>query len=948
MLKTSLSALLCTVAICLSKPMVAQELDPSAIEFFEAKVRPLLVAHCYECHSEEATKADNLQGGLRLDNRAGVRQGGAAGPIIVPGKPNESMLIRSIRYADKALQMPPKKPLSADQVAVLEKWVTLGAPDPREGDATVTSAKRGIDFNEGRKRWAFQPPMEHAAPNVINRSWPKQPLDHFVLAALEQRSLQPVRAATRQELIRRATFDLIGLPPTPEECIEFENDTEPGAWERVIQRLLSSPHYGERWGRYWLDVARYADDQGNSFLTPTPAAYLYRDWVVTAFNNDMPYDEFVRLQIAGDELPGPASNYITRLAGLGFQSLGPQFRKGAAGEAKAKADELEDRVDTLSRGILGLTVSCARCHDHKFDPIPTRDYYSLASAYNGADWPNRMLAAPEVVDAHNKWRAQVDQLTASLKKWKEDQAKSLGRKALEQVDSYVLNACQIWIQRKLDQPLDVASLAQQQGLQSHFLTRWAKVIEESTDEPIFKKLRDTAMKAKDSGSEDANDLLKQQADELKGVVQVALDALRTSEQPTAQQSANAPAQPPLPISPENQKLLTVLWRDARAPFFIAENDIAGLLAEPEKTQLNDFQAQLDLLTMNPAPSGPRMPSINGGGQAMQVFIRGNPEKLGEAAPPGFLQILSSPDKQQTVRQQDGKSFSRLDLANEIVSPNNPLTARVFVNRVWHYHFGRGIVPTLSNFGKLGGSPTHPELLDTLAAQFMESGWSIKLLHREIMLSATYQLSSEQHVDNLVIDPANEYLWRMAPRRLDIEAWRDALLSVSGSLDPLVGGPSVDQTTPGVKEVEGFNFFSRLNGFEADNPAGRRRTLYTVVSRYAPNTTLTLFDFPEPNVTSDQRSVTTVPQQQLFVLNGPLMFEISCEFAKRLEKAASNDADRIRHGWQLAYSRQPTEDELTVALDFLHSPIESTTNDRLNRWEQLAHAILASNEFLFLP
>ncbi len=948
MLKKPLSALICTIAICLSWPINAEDLDAGAVDFFESKVRPLLVAHCYECHSEEASKAENLQGGLRLDNRAGVQQGGESGPIVVPGKPNESVLIRSIRYADKALQMPPKEPLSADQVAILEKWVTMGAPDPREGSATVATAKHGIDFNEGRKLWAFQPPVKHATPNVTNSSWPKQPLDHFVLAALEQRSLQPVRTATREELIRRATFDLIGLPPTPEECTEFENDTEPGAWERVIQRLLSSPHYGERWGRYWLDVARYADDQGNSFLTPTPAAYLYRDWVVTAFNDDMPYDEFVRLQIAGDELPGPASDYVMRLAGLGFQSLGPQFRKGAAGEAKAKADELEDRVDTLSRGVLGLTVSCARCHDHKFDPIPTRDYYSLASAYNGADWPVRMLEAPEVVDAHNKWRTQVDQQTASLQKWKEDQAKSLGRNALEQVDRYVLAACRIFIQRKLEQPLDEASLAQQQGLQGHFLTRLVRVIEESTEEPIFAKLRDTAIKVKDSGSEVADDLLKQQAEELKSIVQVALDALRASEQPAAQQSVNATSQPPSPLSTENEKLLTVLWKDAKAPFFIAVNDIAGLLTEPEKKQLTDLQAQLELLTRNPAPSGPMMPSINGGGQGMQVFIRGNPEKLGEAAPPGFLQILSSPDKQLSDKQQEGKSFSRLDLANEIVSPKNPLTARVFVNRIWHYHFGRGIVPTLSNFGKLGGPPTHPELLDTLAVQFMESGWSIKSLHRNIMLSATYQLSSEQHVDNLVIDPGNEYLWRMTPRRLDIEAWRDALLSVSGSLDPLVGGPSVDQTTPGVKEVEGFNFFSRLNGFEADNPAGRRRTLYTVVSRYAPNTTLTLFDFPEPNVTSDQRNVTTVPQQQLFVLNGPFVFEMSREFAKRLDKAASNDTDRIQHGWQLAYSRQPTADELTVAIDFLQSSSESSKNDRLNRWEQLAHAILASNEFMFLP
>ncbi len=938
MLKTLLITVLCTAAICFSKPVIAEDLDASQIEYFESKVRPLLVTHCYECHSEAAEKAKNLQGGLRLDNRAGVQQGGESGPIVVPGKPNESTLISSVRYADKALKMPPKEPLSADQVAVLEKWVSMGAPDPRDGTATVAQAKPGIDFNEGRKRWAFQRPEKHATPKVTNASWPKQPLDHFALAALEQRSLQPVRTATRQELIRRATFDLIGLPPTPDECAEFENDSAPGAWERVIHRLLMSPHYGERWGRYWLDVARYADDQGNSFLTPTPAAYLYRDWVVKAFNDDLPYDEFVRLQIAGDQLPGPASDYVARLAGLGFQSLGPQFRKGAAGEAKAKADELEDRVDTLSRGIFGLTVSCARCHDHKFDPIPTRDYYSLAASYNGADWPSRMLASPEVVDAHNKWRGQVDQQTAALKKWKEEQAKVVGRKALEQVEGYAFAACRMYVQRKLEQPLDEASLANQEGLQVHFLNRWLKVIEQPSEEPIFKKLRDAASTAKDSGAEDANDLLMQQAAEVKGIVQVALDALRASEQ----QPATTPATPPPPISAENEKLLTVLWKDAKAPFFVAENELVGLLAEPEKTQLTDMQAKLDTLTAAPPPSGPMMPSINGGGQAMQVFVRGNPEKLGEPAPPGFLEILSSPDKPRDV-----KSFTRLELANEIVSPNNPLTARVFVNRVWHYHFGRGIVPTLSNFGKLGGLPTHPELLDTLAAQFIESGWSIKSLHREIMLSATYQLSTEQHADNLVIDPGNEYLWRMTPRRLDIEAWRDALLSVSGSLDPLIGGPSIDQTTPGVKEVEGFNFFSRLNGFEADNPAGRRRTLYTVVSRYAPNTTMTLFDFPEPNVTSDQRNVTTVPQQQLFVLNGPFMFEMSREFAKRLDRSASNDSDRIRLGWQLAYSRQPTTEEMKVAADFLQST-EATTTDRLNRWEQLAHAVLASNEFMFLP
>ena len=368
-----------------------------------------------------------------------------------------------------------------------------------------------------------------------------------------------------------------------------------------------------------------------------------------------------------------------------------------------------------------------------------------------------------------------------------------------------------------------------------------------------------------------------------------------------------------------------------------------MLAEPQKKQLAERQAQLDALIKSPPPSGPTMPSIRGGGQPMQVFIRGNPEELGEQAPPGFLRILSNPDE-----QLDGKPFTRLDLANAIVNPQNPLTARVFVNRVWHYHFGRGIVATLSNFGKLGSPPTHPELLDTLAVRFMEAGWSVKWLHRQIMLSAAYQLSSVQDAANMATDPGNEYLWRMTPRRLDIEAWRDAMLSVAGKLDPQVGGPSIDQVTPGIKGVEGFNFFTRLNGFEADNPAGRRRTLYTVISRYSPNATLTLFDFPEPNVTSDQRHATTVPQQQLFVLNSPFILEMSREFAKRLEQSGPDDHDRLQLGWQLAYGRPPTAEEIAVAREFLQAPVESSTADQLNRWEQLSHALLASNEFIFLP
>jgi cytochrome c553 len=918
----------------------ADEPDAAQLEFFESSVRPLLIAHCYKCHSQDAVASNALRGGLLLDSRSGVLAGGDSGPALVAGKPDESLLIHSVLYTNENLQMPPDGRLQDEQIAILQKWVEMGAPDPRtSAPAGTKPTKPGMDLDAARSQWAFRKPQRAAAPQVQNSEWPQQELDYFVLAAMEQRGLHPVRTATRQELIRRATFDLLGLPPTPEEIEAFENDTQPGAWDRVIDRLLASPHYGERWGRYWLDVARYADDQGNSFLTPTPTAYLYRDWVVQAFNQDMPYDEFLRLQIAGDEIPGPADNYVTRLAGLGFQSLGPQFRKGAAGEARAKADELEDRVDTLSRGILGLTVSCARCHDHKFDPIPTRDYYSLAAAYNGVEWPMQMLASPEAIEKHQQWNASMEQQTAALKAFRESQVSLTGKAALQKIDAYASAAVRMLVLRKHNLPLDEQQFATHEGLELYFLRRWVAVLEKPGDEPVLRDLRTLATAAVTSASVAVSPELQQQGTALKSVVVEALSALDASQRP-----ANDAANPPVPLAPEREQLLKSLWKTNEAPFFVEDAELPGLLAEPAKTQLADLQNSLENLRKNPALPGPLMPGIRGGGQAMRVFVRGNPEQPGEPAPPGFLRILSPPDT-----KSDAATFSRLQLAQAVTSPDNPLTARVFVNRVWLYHFGRGIVSTPGNFGKLGSPPTHPELLDTLAAQFMESGWSIKSLHRRILQSATWQLSSLQDPENMTLDPANEFLWRMSPRRLDVEAWRDALLSVAGTLDPAIGGASVEQTNPGVKEVEGFNFFTRLNGFEADNPQGRRRTLYSVISRYTPNATLTLFDFPEPNVTSDQRTATMVPQQQLFVLNSPFMMEVSRQFAKRLQAIPGENSQRLMTAWKLAYGRPPSEEELKVAEEFLLATAESGgLQDPLTPWEQLAHSLLASNEFFFVP
>jgi hypothetical protein len=727
----------------------AQPNARKGIEFFESKIRPVLVEHCYRCHSDEARKKGKLKAGLLLDSKAGLLKGGETGPALIAGKPRESLLLKALRH-EGDLHMPPSGKLPAAVLNDFEMWIKLGAPDPRDGKQG-SIAEANIDWTKARQFWAFQPPRKYPLPKVKDTAWPKKDIDHFILTELEKRDLKPVGLAGKRDLLRRATFDLTGLPPTPEEIDAFLNDKAADAFAKVVDRLLASPHYGERWARYWLDVARYAEDKALAFVNSRPHAYRYRDWVVQALNSDMPYDRFLRLQLAGDLVGDAGPDYFVKLAGLGFQGLGQEYHRGSV-TAQVIADELDDRIDTLSRGLLGLTVSCARCHDHKYDPIPTRDYYSLAAAYNGSNLTMAPLADKQIVEKYRTWEKQAKEMEAKLKK---------------------------------SAPKDVAAR----------------------------------------------------------------------------------------------------------------------------------KAELEQLRKNAPPAPPLAHVISGGGTAMKVFVRGNVERVGEPAPPGFLRILSANSK-------GPEKFTRLELANAIASAKNPLTARVIVNRVWHYHFGRGIVGTTSNFGKLGDRPTHPELLDTLAVRFMESGWSLRWLHREMMLSTAYQLASTTEPGNAERDPENQYLWRYTPRRLDFEAWRDAWLAVSGRLDARCGGPSLE-----------------LN--QANNV---RRTLYAKVSRLEPNKLMVLFDFPDANVTSDRRSVTTVPQQQLFVLNSDFTIETAKVFARRLEKAAAKEEERIALAFRLAFGREPAGEEMRASLEFVRG---AGDRDRLTPWEQFAQALLASNEFMWI-
>jgi hypothetical protein len=925
-------AVVATLAAALNAAMGRAQ-DSRTLEFFEAKIRPVLVEQCYSCHSAAAEKDNKLRGGLRLDTRAGLIKGGDHGPVVVPKSAASSKLISALQH--QALKMPPSGKLPDAVIANFIQWVDQGALDPRDGKAVAAP----VAVEKGRDFWAFQEPRLHPQPKVKQTDWPRKELDWFVLAARESRGLKPVAPASKAEWLRRATLDLTGLPPTPEEIDVFDKDNRPDADARVVDRLLASPQYGERWGRYWLDLARYTNDFGGTVdPVQAPEAYRYRDWVIQAFNRDIGYDQFIRLQLAGDLMTEPATDYEERLIGLGFQGLGQKFSGNATGMEKMKvADELDDRVDTACRGLLGLTVSCARCHDHKFDPIPTSDYYSLAAAYNGAQWNfERRIASPQAVSAFEQWTQTLADRKKEMEQIAQPEGTKIGLRELRRIDRYLLTAWKIRVLAQKKIKIDEQEIARYEQLNPLILSRWVTAL--TTGKPALTLMAnwntaaDKATKAAlaTAGDVDAPSELIEQGVKLAAVV---ADACQELERIGGLEKVKT-------LSSERNNVFRSFLLFDGTVYRLSAEDAVPFLNPEQRKRYDEIAADVQRLTKAQPPTPQKAFSVNGGGQAMQINVRGNPEQLGETATPGFLRILRPPyvglSRPTPTKASVGlesptysKTFTRLDLANSITDRHNPLTARVWVNRVWHYHFGRGIVGTLGNFGQLGDRPTHPELLDTLAVRFMDSGWSTKWLHREIMLSAAYRASCVANAANLAIDPDNVYLWRTSPRRLDFEAWRDSMLAVSGTLDARIGGPPKD----GAKELH------------PDDPANHRRTIYCFISRFKPNPTLTLFDFPEPNVTSDRRNVTTIPQQQLFALNSPFVIAAAKAFAARIEKQEKDEDARIRLAWRLAFGRLPEPREIELSHAFLHRPTEPKS--QMNPWQQLCHSLFAANEFAFL-
>ena len=786
--------------LALAALAVAAEPTPAQLDFFENKIRPILADKCYKCHS---TLAEKIKGGLLLDSREALLKGGDTGKALVPGDPEASLLIKAVRYTDPDLQMPKEKKLDDEQIANLVAWVKMGAPDPR----SATAEQKKWSDNK-TNHWAWQPVKPMPLPAVSNPAWCQTPVDNFILAKLDENELKPNPPADKRTLIRRASFDLIGLPPTPEEVASFINDPAPDAFAKVVDRLLASPHYGERWGRHWLDVVRYSDTKGmprrNTEDTLNPFAWTYRDYVIRSFNENKPYNVFILEQIAADRLSTTAHN-PTNLAALGLLTIGDHFMG-------MQNDILNDRIDVVTKGFLGLTVTCARCHDHKFDPIPQKDYYSLRGIFDSCIEPKiepvigRIPATPEYY-AYYRQREKLAQDEAALQ----------------------------------------ASL------------------------PQLRKSRDR-------------------------------EAIRQAQR-------------------DLQKL---------------EHQIAEL-------EFTNTAAPMRVMVLEDLMRGHDSP----------VFIRGEAGNKGETVPRRFLQLLSAPNRPVYTN-----GSGRIELAMAIASRNNPLTARVMINRIWQHHFGEGFLPTPDDFGMMSEPPSHPQLLDYLALNFMTNGWDIKKIHRLILLSSVYQESSASNPRLAQIDPGNRLLWRANLRRLEFEPLRDSLLAIGGQLDTNLYGRPVDL---------------RLH------PESNRRTIYDFVDRANIPDVLVNFDFATPDMVTGIRHQTTVPQQALYLMNSPVVIDLARRLVAMPDFAAlTDDEQRLKYLYERIYQRLPDPAETAIGLEFvnqtpvadsvtpataapepakgkkgkrakLNRPLAATARQRapLTSWEEFAQALLQANETSFV-
>jgi mono/diheme cytochrome c family protein len=806
----------------------------------------ILKQNCTGCHGAAKTS------GLDLRTAEGVRAGGANGPVIVPFEEENSRLYQFVTQQAKPT-MPPGKKLSEADLETLRRWIEAGAPfdgfEQTVADATAKKDDESAKLSERpitpeeRRFWAFQPPRRTSVPRATRPGWTSNPIDAFLLAKLNAKGLKPSPKAERRTLIRRAYLDLTGLPPAPEEVEAFVNDKAPDAYAKLVDRLLASPHYGERWARHWLDLVRFADSGGFEFDVDRPDAWRYRDYVVKAFNDDKPYDQFIREQLAGDEY---APDSQEAMIATGFLRLGPE---GGGGGERGRQDALDDIITTTSLTFMGMTIGCARCHDHKFDPIPQKDFYRIQAIFAPTRPMSYPLVGADVVAVHRAETQRIENLQRPLKKAKDE-----------------------------------------------------------LEAPYLKVLVEEAVSR------------------LPEYMQIAW---RTpGEQRTPGQRLNV------------QQIKKTLEDDALSQK-LTERDIVARMPADDKRKHQELVEQIKALDRQKPKPYPTARAIGEGGTKpgpTYFLLRGLPEVKGPVVTPGVLSVISESEYEFPTPPANAKSsYRRRGLAEWLVSRQNPLTARVMVNRIWQHHFGEGLVRTPSNFGKLGEPPTHPELLDWLAVEFIERGWSIKQMHRLMMTSQAYQMASDDLAANVALDPENKLVWRMPRVRLEAEIIRDQILAVAGNLDRTLGGPCV------YPYIDPKLFQSSTKrtwpGKPDDDPSTWRRSLYVYSKRSIRYPLFETFDQPNLINSCERRNRSTIAPQALLLMNNNFVINEAKYFAERLRKEAGADARaQVERAYRLALGRAPTTFELAKTVEFIQSSPSGLT--------EFCQALFNLNEFVY--
>jgi hypothetical protein len=902
--------------------MASDAADPAGIAFFETHVRPILVAHCYECHAN-----GEANGGLAIDSRRHLLQGGDSGPAASLDRPAESLLLQAVRYTRPELQMPPKSRLTDVQIAALQRWIELGLPDPRTSTPQATSpAPTGMSIDEGRQFWSFQPvrrpmlPMDAKAKADASAN-EDSPIDLFLSIARQSKGLSPAPRADARSLIRRVTYDLTGLPPSASEVEQFLADPHPDAWERLSDRLLASPSYAVRWGRHWLDVARYADSNGLDENLALGNAWRYRDYVVNAFNTDKPFDQFAREQLAGDLLPDATDE--TRTA-TGFFVLGAKVLAEPDRE-KLTMDTIDEQLDTLGKAFWGMTIGCVRCHDHKFDPLKQEDYYGLAAIMKSTKtfgdtntgaikhWNEFSLATPAEKESLKQIDAEIARLKDVANNFKNAAMEKIRQSARSQAIDYLVAATEFGPDATL---VEIEAVAKPRGLHPRILAHCRKHLEYHRDDPFFAPWHERWAKGDIAGME-------QHYRSLLTEMKQAWDAASSATPPAT-------------------SLSDLRLEQARAAIM----DLSGFLAVPPKAEfaldpetLAEFHrlSEEARIVESRAADEPAAMAVQDQTVllSLPIHVRGSHLQLGNAVPRTFPAVMRrTSDPPDLPADRSG----RLELADWMTRPDHPLTARVFVNRLWRWHFGVGLVASVDNFGALGEKPTHPELLDWLAQELIDTGYSTKSLHRVILSSEAYRQAVVHPNDasNRSIDADNRYYWRWRLARLDAEQIRDAVLFVSGRLDQTIGGKTVP--------LRNRQFVFDHTSIDHTRYDSVRRALYLPIIRNNLYPLFEQFDFPDPTMPTGSRHETVVAPQALLFLNADLVIDSAEQMARDLLALEQSDLDRLDRLYRTAFARPPTHDEQARAMEFLSKP---QTEDRAGRWALFCQAILASNEFIYL-